>query len=320
MSNHTYLSIIGLFLLHTTLFAQEYGEASFYSDKFQGSQTYSGEPYERDQLTGAHKSLAMGTRVRVTNADNGRSVVVRINDRLPDIKGRVIDLSYAAAEKIGMVRNGTAPVKIEKLGSARSSEPVVAPTPRPRPVEPRPAPADVPTATIEVPVPATDNGEVVVTVERAPEPEPQPAPQPKPVAPKPTPKPTPRRVVVPDTPTARPADVPAPVRKGNELLTTANYSEFDLYRIEIRRPDKNGYGVQIASLSNYENMLRQIAELQGKGFDDILVGIERGRNSEKIYKVILRSFDNWDSANRYKQDLRRRYKIEGFVVDLREYR
>ena len=318
MSNYTTL-LFGLFWFCTTsLTAQEYGEASYYSDKFQGSLTYSEEPYDRDKLTAAHKSLAIGTRVRVTNIDNGRNVVVRINDRLPDIKGRVIDLSYAAAQKIGMISSGTAPVKIEKLGS--ESPVVTTPKPRPRTPTPLPKPAEVPTAVIEVPVPTQEKGEVVVTIDRKPDPAPKPKPKPAPKNPAPKPKPKSRPVITPDTPAARPTNVPAPVRKAGELLTTQNYSEYDLYKIEIRRPNKNGYGVQIASLSNYENMLRQIADLQGKGFDDILVGIERGRNDQKIYKVILRSFDNWDSANRYKQDLRKRYKIEGFVVDLREFR
>ena len=317
MSNYTNL-LAGLLccLLTVAVQAQEYGKASYYSDKFQGSLTYSGEPYDRDKLTAAHKSLAIGTRVKVTNVDNGRSVVVRINDRLPDIKGRVIDLSYAAAEDIDMIRAGVVPVKIEKLSNG--STPVVA-TPRAVPPPPRslPTAAETPVEKIEIPV-DDDTEEVVITIER--DPEPTPAPKPRPATPKPAPKPKPTPKPTPDTPVRRPADVPAPVRKGGELLTARNYSEYDLYQIEVRRPDKNGYGVQIASLTNYENMIRQLAELQGKGFDDILVGIERGRNDQKVYKVILRSFDNWDSANRYKQDLRRKYKIEGFVVDLREFR
>ena len=317
MSIYTYLLALCL-LFAGSAAAQEYGEASYYSDKFQGSQTYSGEPYDRDALTAAHKSLAIGTRVKVTNIENGRNVTVRINDRLPDVKGRVIDLSYAAAERIGMIGERTAQVKIEKVSGGRDTPATVEPRPRPAPVPPapRPRPAEPEIAVIEVPIPDEPREEVVITVEK----EAPPVVVERKVPPKPKPKPTPPvRTRVPDTPT-RPADVPAPVRKPGELLTTRNYSEYDLYRIEIRRPEKNGYGVQIASLSNYENMLRQLAELQGKGFDDILVGIERGRNDQKVYKVILKSFDNWDSANRYKQDLRRKYKIEGFVVDLREFR
>ena len=68
------------------------------------------------QMTAAHRSLPFGTKVEVTNERNGRSVIVRINDRGPFIKGRIIDLSKAAAGKIGMVRAGQAPVCISKLG------------------------------------------------------------------------------------------------------------------------------------------------------------------------------------------------------------
>jgi len=68
------------------------------------------------ELTAAHKSLPFGTRVRVTNLDNGRHVVVRINDRGPFIKGRIIDLSHAAARKVDMVNAGTARVRVEVVG------------------------------------------------------------------------------------------------------------------------------------------------------------------------------------------------------------
>ena len=120
MSNYT-LAFLALLLFATGLRAQEYGEASYYSDKFQGSLTYSGEPYDRDALTAAHKSLAIGTQVSVTNIDNGRSVRVRINDRLPDVKGRVIDLSYAAAREIGMLDEATAQVKLGAFEDAVQS-------------------------------------------------------------------------------------------------------------------------------------------------------------------------------------------------------
>lgn len=89
------------------------GIASFY---WQGQRTATGERFNPNGLTAAHRSLPFGTRVRVTNKRNGRSVVVRINDRGPFIRGRVIDLSLGAARAIGMVGNGLAPVKVEVLG------------------------------------------------------------------------------------------------------------------------------------------------------------------------------------------------------------
>ncbi|NDY42093.1 septal ring lytic transglycosylase RlpA family protein [Dissulfurirhabdus thermomarina] len=94
------------------------GVASWYGPDFHGRRTANGETYDMHALTAAHRTLPMGTRVRVVNLDNGRSVVVRINDRGPFVRGRIIDLSYAAARKLGMIGPGTARVRIEALAPA----------------------------------------------------------------------------------------------------------------------------------------------------------------------------------------------------------
>ena len=99
------------------------GLASWYGPKFAGRQTANGEIFDPSQLTAAHKTLPFGTQVRVTNLNNGRSVVVRINDRGPFKPGRVIDLSRAAAERIGMIGSGTAPVSLELLNDAAAPRP-----------------------------------------------------------------------------------------------------------------------------------------------------------------------------------------------------
>jgi len=91
----------------------EYGQASYYSDEFQGRKTASGETYNKWDFTCAHKKLPFGTKLKVTNLKNGRSVAVRVNDRGPWIKGRIIDLSYAAAKKLDMIKDGVVKVKIE---------------------------------------------------------------------------------------------------------------------------------------------------------------------------------------------------------------
>ena len=88
----------------------ERGRASWYGPRFHGRRTASGEVFNMHELTAAHKTLPFGTQVRVRHASTGREVVVRINDRGPFTKGRVIDLSRAAAEKIGLIRAGAAPV------------------------------------------------------------------------------------------------------------------------------------------------------------------------------------------------------------------
>lgn len=91
------------------------GQASFYGPGFAGRPTASGEIFNPSHLTAAHPSLPFGSKVRVTNQSNGREVVVRINDRGPFAKNRIIDLSTAAASQIGMVNSGTANVTLELL-------------------------------------------------------------------------------------------------------------------------------------------------------------------------------------------------------------
>jgi rare lipoprotein A len=95
------------------------GEASYYADRFIGQRTASGERYDPDALTAAHRSLPFGTRVRVTRLSNGQSVVVRINDRGPFVQGRVIDVSHAAARRLDMLREGVVSVTVEVVSTGR---------------------------------------------------------------------------------------------------------------------------------------------------------------------------------------------------------
>lgn len=94
---------------------RERGLASWYGTKFHGNKTSSGVPYDMYAMTAAHKSLPIPTFVRVTRVDNGRSIVVRVNDRGPFVDERIIDLSYAAATKLGMVEDGLTPVEVQAL-------------------------------------------------------------------------------------------------------------------------------------------------------------------------------------------------------------
>lgn len=91
------------------------GVASWYGDPFHGRRTASGEVYDMERLTAAHQTLPFGTRVRVENLDNGMAVTVRINDRGPFVKGRILDLSRRAARELGMIGSGTARVQITVL-------------------------------------------------------------------------------------------------------------------------------------------------------------------------------------------------------------
>jgi rare lipoprotein A len=104
-------------VLDTSYGYDERGSASWYGEQFQGRPTSSGESFDMYALTAAHRTLPIPTYVRVTNLANGRSVVVRVNDRGPfrDPDSRIIDVSYAAALRLDMVRDGTASVRVQAL-------------------------------------------------------------------------------------------------------------------------------------------------------------------------------------------------------------
>ena len=119
------------------------GMATWYGRRYHGKPTSSGEIYDMYAMTGAHTTLPIPSYARVTNLGNGKSVVVRINDRGPFLDGRVIDLSYTAAHKLGMLGRGSVLVEVEALIPGSAPEPVVEAvvTPRPEPIRAVPLPA-----------------------------------------------------------------------------------------------------------------------------------------------------------------------------------
>lgn len=120
-------SFILVFIFSGSVFAQvQTGKASFYADKFEGRPTASGQKYNHNKLTAAHKTLPFGTRVRVTNIANNASIEVVINDRGPYVDHRILDLSKSAAEKLGFVNQGLADVRMEVIdaGDGKTSDPI----------------------------------------------------------------------------------------------------------------------------------------------------------------------------------------------------
>ena len=113
------LYLIFFFLIFSfTILAQSItkrGQASYYADKFEGRSTASGEVYRASEMTAAHRTLPFGTQVKVTNLANRKSVIVRINDRGPHIKKRIIDVSKSAAEALGFIDEGITEVTLEIL-------------------------------------------------------------------------------------------------------------------------------------------------------------------------------------------------------------
>lgn len=113
----TKLLLIALFTLCNiftlTIQAQSDGKASYYSNGLHGRRMSNGERYDRNAFTCAHRTLPFGTRLKITNPRNGKSVIVRVTDRGPFVRGRVVDLSYAAARELGTLASGVAYVKVE---------------------------------------------------------------------------------------------------------------------------------------------------------------------------------------------------------------
>jgi rare lipoprotein A len=107
------LTLAGLLLAAPAVAQTEEGTANFYSDKFEGKKTASGQIYDKNGLTASHKKLPFGTKVLVTNLDNGKSVVVTINDRMAASNPAVIDVTRKAAEDLGFTKSGKAKVKVE---------------------------------------------------------------------------------------------------------------------------------------------------------------------------------------------------------------
>lgn len=266
---------------------EEWGLASYYSDDFQGRETAYGVEYDRDKMTAAHKRHPYGTKLRVTRLDNNKSVIVTVIDKGPYIKGRVVDLSMAAAKQLGIVQDGVAEVKVEVVG--RSSK--------------KPEPNTRKTETAKT-TPAKKADDVNFYDNEASTPRIATRKEEKKAAPTPAPsqeKRTGSRYV--------PAD--------KSRLVGKEYQKYGLYRIVLEQPGNRGYGVQIASLSNYENVFKQVADLQAKWFDNILISIEPNFD-QPMYKVILGPFDSEAAADNYRKNLSSKHRIKGFVVNLSE--
>lgn len=284
MRSITFVFSLVLSLYASVLSAQEFGYASYYSDEYHGSETAYGELYDRNKMTAAHKMHPLGTRLRVTRLDTKKSVIVRVNDRGPYLKGRIVELSYAAAKQLGMTNDGQVEVKVEVVGQEVAQK-----------EEPKTTPVAVPTTNTE------EAAKPTTTAVNTP---------PPPVETKPAPATVEEKKV---------NVVAAPVKPNTQLqvdknkLVRGDLGTSGLFKIAIAHSDKKGFGVQVASVSSYESMMEKVAELQGKWFDNILISMDGG----KKFRVILGPFDTEGSAKAYDNNLKKK-RIDGFVVNLAE--
>lgn len=391
------LFFLGIFCI-AEVSAQEYGLATIYADKFHGRRTAYGFTYDKNKLTAAHKKHPAGTRLRVTRTDNGKSVVVTVNDEGPFTVGHIIDLSKAAAQRLEMLDLGVANVKVEVVGRENltalnnrqlETTPKAAPPPAREEAKTQEEPqvrsydntnppgnrtTETSNQNRENTSSRTENVDRIPTVsvdspEQAATPEdPDDAPdqdelegrgyakyglhkikisQPTPgfgvqvmalntyesVFPQiakyqsrgfkeiylsvdPTNASYPYKLIL-----GMYDDDAAAKRYGSDLRSKYGLKGFVVgnefgnyfYKINLLKPEMEGYGVQVMSLASYENALEQLANYEKRGFKNIYLNVEEGQGRSN-YKIILGMFDSQDSANRYKNDLRRKYKVNGFVA------
>mgnify|MGYP000844731551 FL=1 len=114
--------ILILFILAIGSYSQEIGKASYYGNNLHGRKTANGKPYHRDSLTCAHRSYPFGTLLKIQNLNNGKEVIVKVTDRGPFVRGRIVDLSYAAAKQIGLIGHGTVRVEVTKFDPLKTIE------------------------------------------------------------------------------------------------------------------------------------------------------------------------------------------------------
>lgn len=267
--------ILGMMLWAGSLAAQvESGLAACYSDQFQGRATASGEKYDKEKLTAAHRDLPFGTLLRITRTDTKKSVVVRVNDRGPFTKGRIVDLSRKAGNDLGIKNDEKVQVevKLEKNNPAATTT-VVTP----------------PSTTI-----VTNGAEATPPVDDKP-------------------KVASMKDLKGKTPTT---DNPKPSSTSPVHVSVPPKEEGDLYKIQVLKVEDKGFGVQIGNFSSYENMMKQANSLQDGYFKNLLMKEAEGKKGEKAYKLLLGPFPNKATADSYQDNLKKKHKISGFVVDL----
>lgn len=275
----------------------ENGLASYYSTEYDGAETAYNVIYDKDQLVAAHRQFPFNSTVRVKNMENGKAVTVRIIDEGPFIRSRIIELSERAAGVIGLIGKETVPVELTLLSVPGQKDEVVVQAP---PV------VNQPVVVPATPTPATPREETRPARTTSPAPAAAPAPSPaRPVAAPATPRPT-------GSSAGRTVKA-TPVRRQQPTRQTTFAP--GVYKVQLEDVPAGKFGVQVGSFNNLESAMDKVAEMQSKWFDDVL--IERvGTGFDSRYKVIVGLFDTDKSALRYAADLKARYKIEGFTVEL----
>lgn len=263
----------------------EFGEASYYGTYFHGRPTASGEKYNQFALTAAHKTLPLGTVVKVTNAQNNKSVYVKVNDRGPYVKGRIIDLSTKAAELLGYRNKGTAYVKVEVVNKESQPSDLLE------------ASLDIASAngikdydstntenasTVDdwknIPISKNNNSENADAIN--------------------------------DNSSNNSSQPITDIKEANSNGITNRKSYFIITRLD---KEKSGfYGLQLGVFSDMNTVLAIIAELEAK-YNQTLLVEQADINGKTVYKLLMGKFQNRAYADALKSVLADKYK-EAFVL------
>lgn len=280
--------LTGLLIGGRLVAQEEYGEASYYSDKFHlKNKTASGELYDKYDYTAAHRTLPFQTWVRVTNLDNGRSVQVRINDRGPFKPGRIVDLSRIAAEELDMIASGVARVKLDVLSMPSApQDPSPLPTPQVQPSSPsNQSSASVPTPNPNAlplvdpfgnPLPsAEDNNEM------------------------------------PPSTSKQAAQLPAGMEDAQRYTPA-------LFRMVAFKEEATGYGIQIGAYFSLYRLFEAMDELAQQGYQNTLVQNSL-KDGKPVFRILIGPYPTRDDAKLVQRSLSRKKK-KGFIIDLRTLR
>jgi rare lipoprotein A len=260
----------------------ETGTASWYGPGFHGKSTANGERYDQADRTAAHRTLQMPAIVRVTNLENGRSTVVRVNDRGPFARSRVIDLSRTAAEEIDMVGKGTARVRVEQLQAESLAVKEVALSGG-GPAEQQQAVAQLASGKRSVPAPPPVPAPAPVAVPPPPVMQASYEPPPAPAAPAQTVYVPPPRTGTPfGAPRSASGDVPPTIASLSATTAAAAPSS-----------QLNGFFVQVGAFATQENAEKQRGAVRSYGNPEISQGSANGRD---VYRVRLGPYTTQDAA------------------------
>lgn len=267
-------ALSGLFMFLTLsafspLQAEEFGKAGYYANSLHGRKTASGEKYDKNELTCAHKTLAFGTKVRVTRLDTKQSVIVRVNDRGPYKAGFIVDLSRKAAEELDLIKAGFARVKVEVL-SDESLVPVQHSTSN------------------------SKGGKMVVVPSKS---------QTKALA------------LKNDRPVTYSTADPEPASAKTDKVA----KKTDLFKVDIKSTDKKGFGVQVGTLYDADNVWPIVTKLQKQWPGKVLVDVEQDDAINQItYRIVIGPQSTKAAAEETQRTAARQGYKRCFVVSLNE--